>query len=214
MNKIYFIPGLATDQRLFIRQQQAGFALEVLTWIQPEQNESIETYAYRMAERIQEKAPILAGVSFGGIMAIEIAKHIKDGRVILISSVKTKTEIPFYFKLARFLGAGKLPTWFYSQAGLWAKLIRPMFGKMNSEEKQLFFSMIKDADPYLVKWSVQKVLNWNNTHTSDKLSHIHGSSDLIFPIQKISDPISISGGGHFMILQKSNEVNEALQKLA
>jgi hypothetical protein len=34
------------------------------------------------------------------MMAIEVAKHIKTDKIIIISSVKNKYEIPFYFRWA------------------------------------------------------------------------------------------------------------------
>ncbi len=44
-------------------------------------------YAKRMAAQINEPNPVLMGLSFGGIMCIEIAKQIAVDKVILISSI-------------------------------------------------------------------------------------------------------------------------------
>ena len=71
--------------------------------------ERIEEYAKRMSEKIQHENPILMGLSFGGIMCIEIAKIIKTHKVILISSVKSFHEIPLWLKLA---GKSKLNKFF------------------------------------------------------------------------------------------------------
>jgi alpha/beta superfamily hydrolase len=62
----------------------------------------------RLSEQIIEVNPILVGVSFGGMIAVEVAKLIETEKVILISSAKTKHEIPQYYQ---FAGAIKIVNW-------------------------------------------------------------------------------------------------------
>ncbi|RYD69520.1 MAG: hypothetical protein EOP53_27030, partial [Sphingobacteriales bacterium] len=63
--KVYFISGLAADCRVFKRiQLPAGFESVYLDWIPPLPNESLQSYAMRMAESIDTNEPFaLVGLS-------------------------------------------------------------------------------------------------------------------------------------------------------
>jgi esterase/lipase len=66
---------------------------------------TLQSYAIRLSAQIDTPKPIILGVSFGGMIAIEIAKYIGCQQVIIVSSAKTKYEIPF---ICRFFGLLKL----------------------------------------------------------------------------------------------------------
>ena len=53
-----------------------------------------------ISQQIKDKNPILIGLSFGGIVATELSKIISVEKLILISSLKTKSEIPLIYRLA------------------------------------------------------------------------------------------------------------------
>ncbi len=99
--RLYILSGLGADEQVFQRLDFSGFATTFIKWKTPHENESIEQYAKRLLDQITTIKPTIIGLSFGGIIAIEIAKQIETEKVILISSAKTKFEIPFYF---RFIG--------------------------------------------------------------------------------------------------------------
>jgi esterase/lipase len=58
-------------------------------------NEDISHYAQRLSARIEPNS-ILIGLSFGGIVAIEIAKHIPS-KIILVSSASILDKFRGYF---------------------------------------------------------------------------------------------------------------------
>jgi pimeloyl-ACP methyl ester carboxylesterase len=108
MKKIYCISGLGADERAFAKLHIEGYQLIHLPWLLPVQNETIEQYAKRMSENIKEENPVLMGLSFGGIVSIEIAKYTPAEKVILISSVKSSKEMPVWMKLAGKLRLNKI----------------------------------------------------------------------------------------------------------
>ena len=112
-DKIFIFSGLGADQRVFQKLDFSGFDVTFVNWIIPFEKETIEHYAARLLDQISGKNPILVGLSFGGIMAVEVAKQIETKKIILIASAKTKDEIPFYFQIAGKLNLQKLlPTSF------------------------------------------------------------------------------------------------------
>ena len=105
---IYCISGLGADGRVFDRIAINGHVLHTLSWVSPGKKESITSYAFRMAEQISEDRPIVLGLSFGGMLAIEMARAINMEKVIIISAPKTRKEIPAWM---RWAGRLKMNKW-------------------------------------------------------------------------------------------------------
>lgn len=106
--ELYIFSGLGADERVFQRLDFSGFSVTFIKWIIPQDKETIENYASRLLDQIKTKKATLIGLSFGGIMAVEVAKQIEVEKVILIASTKTKKEIPFYYRFAGLLGLQKI----------------------------------------------------------------------------------------------------------
>src|SRR4051812_39165414 len=100
MKTIYCISGLAADERAFSHLRMDGHTVHYLPWLTPLPREPIGDYATHMSSVIQEERPILVGLSFGGMMSIEIAKLRPVAKLVLISSIKSRRELPLWMKLA------------------------------------------------------------------------------------------------------------------
>ncbi|WP_315821749.1 hypothetical protein [Paraflavitalea speifideaquila] len=108
--KAYFISGMAADERVFkyVTLPQ-GYEIVHLTWIAPQKDESLASYAIRMAERIHTNEPfVLVGLSFGGMLVTEIAKRYPPVKTILIASIPLSTQLPGYFRVAGALRLHKI----------------------------------------------------------------------------------------------------------
>ena len=213
MTPAYFISGLGADERLFKKQIEDNLPIKVIPWLIPEKNETIEFYARRMSLQIPKNTEpvILGGVSFGGIMAIEMSRYISTKKIILISSVKNHLEIPFYIRMWKYFPIYKfIGGQFLKKGGI---LIRYIFGTMPLEEKSTFIKMVNDSNPEFIVWAADKICNWKNKIGCEGIIHLHGTSDLIFPIYKIRKPVfEIKGGTHIMVLTASAQVNNLLKK--
>ena len=100
--QVYFVPGLAASIEIFenIKLPKDQFEVHFLEWILPIHNETIQSYAKRMSDKITHKNVVLIGVSFGGIVVQEMSEIIKPQKTIIISSVKSNQELPIHMKLA------------------------------------------------------------------------------------------------------------------
>lgn len=107
---VYFMPGLAASTTIFerIALPEDVFEIHLLEWEIPFDGESLPDYAKRITQNIKHQNPVLIGVSFGGILVQEMAKHITARKVIIISSVKSNTEFPRRMKIAKTTKAYKL----------------------------------------------------------------------------------------------------------
>ena len=207
---IYIFSGLGADERVFQRLDFSGFSTTYIKWVVPENNETIEDYATRLLNQITTEKPTLIGLSFGGIMAVEVAKQIETRKVILISSSKTKTEIPFYYRLAGSVGFQKLiPTNLLKSSNF---ITNWFFGVSGANEKQLLKQILIDTDPIFLSWAIDKIVKWSNNTSSRNIFHIHGTNDRILPMNFINPNIAIKNGGHLMILNNSEKLNEILKQ--
>jgi pimeloyl-ACP methyl ester carboxylesterase len=211
MKTIYCISGLGADERAFSRLKVEGYQFTCLPWLTPLPKETIGEYATRMSKGITAENPVLMGLSFGGMMSIEISKLIKVEKVILISSIKSVKEQPRWMKLAGTLKLNKiLPMRSF-------KLMEPIqnrfIGITEPDEIEMVKAYRKNAPQVYMDWAINEVLNWRNNWQPPAIYHVHGDADRIFPVKNLSPTYTIKGGGHFMIMNKAVEVNEALFKI-
>lgn len=208
--KLYIFSGLGADERVFQRLDFSGFSTTFIRWIIPQDKETIEDYATRLLDQIKTTKPILIGLSFGGLMAVEIARQIDTEKVILIASAKTKKEIQFYYRFTGKLGLHNLlPTNLLKNSNL---ITNWFFGASSTFDKQLLKQILIDTDPIFLKWAIDKVARWTNQTQLPNLFHIHGTSDRILPFRFVKCNSTIRNGGHLMTLNKADELNNILRK--
>jgi len=211
MKTIYCISGLGADERAFSRLKVEGYDLICLPWLTPLPKESITEYATRMSKGITAENPILMGLSFGGMMSIEISKLIPVEKVILISSIKSNKELPRWMRLA---GSLKLNRLFPMRSFRLTEPIQNRFiGITLPDEIEMVRSYRRNAPQVYMDWAINEVLNWRNNLQPSPIYHVHGDADRIFPVNNVSPTYIIKDGGHFMIMNKAEEVNAALQKI-
>ncbi|CAN5224116.1 hypothetical protein BH09BAC2_BH09BAC2_10620 [soil metagenome] len=211
MKHFYILSGLAADEQAFLRIDFGKNDVHFLKWIQPQKNESIESYACRLSGGITHKDPVLVGLSFGGMMCIEIAKQITTSGVIIISSIKTYKEMPRWMRLA---GAFRLNRIFPMKP---FKFLEPFgnynLGVKNKEEKLMVNAYRRNVDRRYLEWAIDVILNWKNTRLPPKIFHIHGSSDRIFNMKKIKCDYRVENAGHMMVFDRSEDVNKCLNEI-
>jgi len=207
---IYCISGLGADEKIFDNFRLHGYRLQHIPWLVPHKKESIQAYAKRMAASITDEAPVLIGVSFGGMVGIEIAKQRALRRLIIISSIKSTAELPGWMKLVGKMQLNKLlPT---KSMKITEKLDNDRLGVSTEEEKRLVRNYRKNANPAYVNWAINQVLNWKNEWQPDNLIHIHGDKDKMFPVKKINATHVIAGGTHLMVYNRAAEISGCIEK--
>ena len=211
MKNIYVISGLGADERVFHKTNFGNNNVTHIHWVTTLQNESIEAYALRLCTHIHHENPILVGLSFGGMMAMEVAKHMATEKIILISSAKTKYELPKFYRIAGKLNLHKLiPTYFFKSANVFTNWA---FSNRSKNDKRILAEMMKDMNMKFLRWSIDKILHWKNETIHNNVTHIHGTADRILPYRNTNDTITINGGPHLMIVTKAAEVNKHLQEI-
>ena len=212
LKPIYFVSGLGADERIFQWLRYDGFRPVHIQWIKPERGEPIEDYAQRLSSQIEDDNPIVVGLSFGGMIAVEMAKHLNVKTVVLLSSVKEGSEVPFYFKIFRVFPLHRI---FPFKTLLWAFywLAYWLFAPKGSDKRKLLKTVLIETDPHFLKWALHKVVVWKNKKIPAELVHVHGRRDRIFPYRFVSADYSLEEGGHLMVMNRAEEVSDLLESI-
>lgn len=209
------MPGMAASPRIFeYIQLPEQYELIKLSWIPPNEKEDLSDYALRMCERIEHKTPVLLGVSFGGILVQEMAKHIDVLKLIVVSSVKSNAELTISMKLAKTTGAHKLlPT-------QWIKNLESLalyvFGPSIRPKMKAYQKYLSERDPAYLDWSIDQIVHWSQTDPDPEVIHIHGDKDVVFPIKNIDTSqrfYTIKNATHAMILTHHAWFNKNLPNI-
>jgi pimeloyl-ACP methyl ester carboxylesterase len=211
---VYFLPGLAANPSIFknIKLDPDAFETFYLEWMIPYDTESIVDYALRFCDKVKHDNAVLIGVSFGGIIAQEMSLVRQFKKIIIVSSVKTRDELPLHLQLAGKTKAYKLvPTSLFAQnIDLLSKFA---FTKTIVKRLDLYKLYLSITDKRYLDWAIEQVVLWNQTTYNPNLIHLHGDLDTIFTIENIKDCIVVKGGTHVMIISKYKWLNENLPKL-
>lgn len=211
MQKVYFISGLGADRRAFSLLDLSFCEPVFVDWISPEPHESLRHYALRLRSGIPDPAPVIVGLSFGGMLATEIALAEPGARVIIISSNKVKSEFPRGLLIGKYL-----PLYKWVPAPLLKKrpfLSRLFLSPKGKTQQELFIAIAKDSDYSFTKWAIEAILHWDNRRVPLNLHHIHGTADRLLPYRRVKADYAIKGGTHLMIMNNPAEVSALLKQI-
>ena len=208
MKTLYLIPGTGADHRFFSRLQLDANT-QVIKWTEWGNAQTIREYAEVLSLQINTEEPFgILGVSFGGMLAVEMSKFLDPEKLILISSAKSYKELPIIVRISRRVGVHYLIT-------PWLIKIIPFAGKIfgvSKKDKRFFDKMIDETPKGHLKKTIRSILHWKNTVIPSEVIHIHGSQDKVIPIKKIQRPTAIEGGGHFMVYNMADQVGEIINE--
>lgn len=201
------ISGLGGDERLFHDLKDQGFTFTFIPYLRPTPNESLRSYAQRMASSIDTtQAFIIGGISFGGILSVEISRFLQPERILLISSIKNNREFPWYLKTFKYLPLHRL------LSGNFMRKNAPRAKRSNPAFATILKEMREDADPVLIKWAVDRVLHWDYRGHPQAVTHIHGTKDQLFKRNFLGDYLPVAKGDHSMALGWGEEIAHILKQ--
>lgn len=211
---IYLIPGQGADERLFknLKFDTTLFNIYHVKWKIPNKGEDLKSYALRLSSQIdRSKEFYLIGVSLGGMVATEINEILNPKKVILISSAKCRSELPFQYRFQKAIPIYKIiPKKIIKKSTF---IAQPLFEPDSKKEKETCIAMLKDKDPVFLKRTIEMIINWDRIDFDSNIVHIHGNNDHTIPIKNVNYNFLIEDGSHMMILTRTHEISEILLSL-
>jgi pimeloyl-ACP methyl ester carboxylesterase len=210
MKKVYFISGLGADKRAFSFLDLCFCEPVFIDWIKPVEKESLKNYALRLRQQMPEEHPTVVGVSFGGMLATEMAKEDKLMNVIIIASNKSSDEFPRYLRAGKYFPVYK---WLPEKLLKNKTVLNWVLGVEKDEQRKLINAIVADTDPFFLKWAIDAILHWKEPSIPDSVKHIHGTADKLLPYRLTKADHAIEGGTHMMTFYKHKEISDLLRKL-
>ena len=200
--------GLGADDAVFVPQRLAFPQLIVPTWPIPDTNDTLDSYSKRIAADLAIHGPcVVGGASFGGIVALHVARHLNPLAVLLIGSARDPAELPGIVRLARRVRPliRRLPV------SLLQLLAAPMASKMAARWSQHLAGLARQfrrSDPRVVIWSIEQLCEWRTIPPAPyPIFRIHGARDFVISPRRTRTDERITGGGHVISLTHAKEVN-------
>lgn len=206
--RLIMLPGLAADARLFGPQRAAFEPFEVPPWLPVRKDDSLADYARRMAESFDTTEPfILVGVSLGGMLAQEIARHSNPVCVILVSSCDDGDQVPRYFHWFEAL-TRPIPDRVLGTGRVLAPFISRYFSGATAEHAELTAAMVRSTPIEFIRWGAHAIFEWRGAgELSCPVYHIHGDADRLIPPENVTADRIVEGGGHLINVTHPDQVN-------
>ena len=208
--QVYFVPGLAASPKIFeyIDLPSDQFEVHHLDWFLPPSGITLVDYARLMAERVTHEDPVLIGVSFGGMLVQEMARFVNPRKLIIISSIKCRDEMPRRLWVARYTRLHRLlPTGAIQNLEM---LTRFAFGDAVRKRLKLYERYLGMRDKEYLDWALEAIVHWDRETPEPGLIHIHGDQDAVFPMSHLGSFLRVEGGTHTMIIHRYKWFNERL----
>ena len=206
--RLILFPGMACDERLFSAQKVLGIPFESPRLPLPQEDEHLPSYAARVVSELGlRRTPcVLGGVSFGGMLACEMAARCNCKRVILIASCRSSAAVPkrnwLVFHTARLLPDVVIRR----LAGPASRLVARMEG-ISDEHYRLVLAMCQDTPIARLRRQAAMILSWTKpTRVDCPVHQIHGRRDHMLPLAGVQADQVIADGGHFINLTHPAEV--------
>lgn len=205
---IYFFSGLGADSSAFGNLDLPGYRRVHISWIPPLPDESLAHYAGRIKSQITEEDPYIIGLSFGGIVAVEVARQMTVHKMALISSARTRDNIDrmqsFFMKLGLYR---IIPGSLLKHTNF---LTHSYFGAHTEKDKKALLKLLQGTDISFFRWGLKSVADWDNREITARTIQIHGTADKVIAYRLSHPDYSINGGGHLMVFNKADTISHII----
>lgn len=205
---ILMLSGMAADGRLFAAQVATFPDLRVVAWVEPLPGESLRAYAARLASAADPGRPcVVGGASFGGVVALEMARHLPAVACVLIGSVRAPSRLTWHWRALgplAWLGPDVLSV----VASALARAGKPFLPTRTVRRLR----KMSRPEAAFVRWAACAVVRWRPSPSPPgvRVFQIHGSNDRVLPLWGSDADVVVPGGGHALSLFSPDDVNDFL----
>jgi pimeloyl-ACP methyl ester carboxylesterase len=207
---LILLPGLNGNPRVLAAQREAFPNSKILGWIAPDTRETIAAYTKRLAANLDAQQPcIVAGVSFGGIVALEFARHVNARACVLIASTRDASGLPASMRAIRPV-ASLIPMSLVSRSihHGWrvAETAMPTFRSRVHH--------LTNSEREFRQWAFEALLRWKPpADLPCDVFQIHGERDSTFAVRRSAATRVVPGAGHLLSMTHSADVNAFIREV-
>jgi pimeloyl-ACP methyl ester carboxylesterase len=204
---VCLFPGMGLNAHYFAQLDFPWFCRVIhIELLEPYCEENILAYGTRLIRTVPTDLPvILVGMSFGGVVAQEVAELVSPEAVFILSSIESAGDLPWFIKGAyRHRHSRVIPFEIVSKVVIKGrKLFRKRYGHMYTEET---------LTPRFLSWSLNVIGAWRSPSITSYAVRIHGTGDRLLPCRNQAVHFPIHNAGHLIAAEKPGEVNNILHR--
>lgn len=225
-NDLVLVPGLGADAALYAPQKAAfGDSLHAINWIEPTHpGESFVSYARRLAQSLRERPGLrkpywIGGISFGGMLAAEIAECCTTdvAGLLLIGgctdSAEVAAPIRWFAGALRYIPIGP-------SMGLANHSIPAMMSwtqGLGEENSRLYEQVYARGSKRMLKWGAEAMRRWKRpARPHAPVFRAHGRLDYVIPLDerrlRPGVDLVVPDGLHLIHLTHARAVNRWIQR--
>ncbi len=204
---------MGADARLFEPQRRCGFDFEVPTLPVPRAGQALAEYAAQVRDEIDLAGPcVVGGVSFGGMLACELARVCSARCVILIASCQNRDGLPSHYRLVEWVSRVVPAPLIQRRAVLSGRLLSAL-ECIDQRQQELVMQMSRDVAVPQLRRIARMMLEWHPpARWPCPVHHIHGDIDRIIPLRRVKPDEVVVGGGHLINLTHAEQVNHFIEQ--
>lgn len=212
---LFVLSGIGGDERLF-DHQRAVRDVRSIKWIPPsDPAETLPHYAERLAQQLHINEPFdLGGSSFGGMIALELARHLSPQHVFLFGSCRSSRSIATSLRALRWL-VPALPDRLLHPPRLLQPLVARWFGAKSAAHVHLFADMLSTTPTTFIRWASNAIFSWRGVaELPMPIYQVHGDRDRLIPLHRVKPDRVIAGAGHLLNITHAVAVNDFITRVA
>ncbi len=217
MAQLLLLPGIGANHLLFSKTLKAFPEAQVPEWQIPLPRESLAAYAKRWAPSFSNGPYALVGMSFGGMVALELSKWVNTQSVVLLSSCWKTRAI-----MTRFRVLEQMSRWVPDAVvrhGV-RTLGAPVTAKRQAvppAERDLLVQMSRELNLPFARWACFAASTWQFDLTTEEnrpypVLALHGRKDRVIPLVEEPWVDVVEDGRHLLPLTHPDRVNEIIRR--
>ena len=210
LRDIILLPGLRPDARALSRLRSLLPAAKVVHWIEPSSGDSIASYAARLGATIESSpGAVLAGVSFGGIVAQDLADHIRASSCVVISSAVDRSELPMELRVL-----GSIPPSVGGAAiRFGARALRSRVFSWPTPQTAKLRAVPSERLGWY-EWAIGALSRWRPPTLRIRPLRVHGGRDRTFGVASGPADLEFPDGGHCVSVSHASRIAELIRSLS
>jgi pimeloyl-ACP methyl ester carboxylesterase len=207
--RLILFPGLGVSEHLFAFQKTLPARLEFPLLPTPDESESLQHYAARVAASIDPTPPLyLGGVSFGAMIALEMARILNPRGIFVISGALNQHQISPVIRILAALASGTPEVLFPFGRRIVPAFLR-ILGRFDRHEREHLVDTFATVNFHLARWGATRIMQWSAPADIPCPIHwIHGQIDHVVPLWRVRPDAVVLGAGHFLNVSHPEATNE------
>lgn len=206
---IYFISGLGATRVAFENTKvPEGWSIHYIDWIEVEnEEERLEDYVKRLSAQVKHEMPVFAGLSFGGIMAMELTKLYGGSFAIMLSSFRSKNDLAVSLRALLSMKAYRLiPN---IEMNAIRRLVRKAYAVSSEVTEEKLIEMMGKESPMFLRWACKQIDLYQYDLPEEVILHpIIGTKDRLVDIWNDTEVLQVEKGTHISVYVNHKIVNQ------